>query len=238
MDAVMDIDVPLDWDLVESMTVSREGSPTSNIEGGDTESVNSGRSGTYELRSKYVFVTWSRSRIVDKDEFHRKLMAVLPAHAKVFGCQELHKDGTPHYHAVIRLNKRPHWTDSRKKFMLKLDDGEVDTEAIRILLKPINKSAGSWLEVQQNHCCKNDNPVIFGERMLNTVGDEKSDRKRTFEEIIKEPDPVKAEAMIQGWNPYEYVSRYPAFARFIEDKAYRYKRQRTVKDVSVFDPKS
>src|ERR1700744_307924 len=117
-------DFPLDWDLMnlDSPSPSETGT-ASDSETDDKTELTEG----FQLRTRYVFVTWTRSRITDVEEFHRKLKERLPSATQLFGCQELHKDGTPHYHAIVVLPKAPNWTDVREHFLLKLDSGEVDT---------------------------------------------------------------------------------------------------------------
>ena len=122
--------------------------------------------------------------------------------------------------------------------MIKHDDGEVDTTAIRFSPKPQYKAVEPWLIAKQEYCCKADNPILFGERIVSTLGQQQSDRKRTFDEIIKEADPTIAERMIQAWNPYEYVSRYPAYQRFLEDKALKFRKRRTAKTTIVYSSES
>jgi len=44
----------------------------------------------YHFNGKYIYVTWSKSKIDSKEEFHEKLLGRLPAGARVFGGRELH----------------------------------------------------------------------------------------------------------------------------------------------------
>src|SRR5712671_6033254 len=87
---------------------------------------------TFLLRTQVCFVTWNRSHVTDHDLFYTMLQQHLPSGTKLFGGQEFHKDGAPHYHVVIRFPRRVRWADARKEFMLILDDGEIDTQSIRI----------------------------------------------------------------------------------------------------------
>src|SRR5256885_12888405 len=76
--------------------------------------------------SIYILITWSKSKIELKDEFHQKLLAILPAGVRLFGGRELHQDDTPHYHVVFSFLHKVNWPDAAKKFSI-----EGDTNAIR-----------------------------------------------------------------------------------------------------------
>ena len=49
--------------------------------------------GKYHINGKHIYVTWSKSKIDSKEEFHEKLLAMLPAGVRMFGGRELHEDG-------------------------------------------------------------------------------------------------------------------------------------------------
>ena len=48
----------------------------------------------YRFNGKHIHVAWSKSTIEPKEDFHRKLLRMLPAGVRMFGRRELHHDGT------------------------------------------------------------------------------------------------------------------------------------------------
>ena len=50
--------------------------------------------GIYRFNGKHIYVAWSKSTIEHKEDFHRKLLRMLPAGVRMFGRRELHHDGT------------------------------------------------------------------------------------------------------------------------------------------------
>jgi hypothetical protein len=112
------------------------------------------RKRTFVLRTEVCFVTWSRSRIMDHTEFYKLLQLHMPAGTKIFGCQELHQDGTPHYHAVMKFPERVNWPDARKTFMLLLDDGTIDTQSINIEVPARGQSIEDFLQRTQDYSSK------------------------------------------------------------------------------------
>lgn len=50
--------------------------------------------GKYRFNGKLIYVIWSKTTIDSKEEFHRKLLTVLPAGVRMFGWREVHQDGT------------------------------------------------------------------------------------------------------------------------------------------------
>ena len=48
----------------------------------------------YRFNGKHIYVAWSKSMIEPKEDFHRKLLRMLPAGVRMFGRRELHHDGT------------------------------------------------------------------------------------------------------------------------------------------------
>jgi hypothetical protein len=230
-------DIPLDWELMNLDSCSSESAtPTpSDSETGDEPK--SKLTDGFELRTRYVFVTWTRSTITDPDQFHRKLKEKLPSTTKIFGCQELHKDGTPHYHAVVALPTAPNWTNVREHFLIKLDSGEVDTNALNFKPKPPGMTAKVWIRKYQGYCQKVENPVLIGE-LLQTDDGQDCGTKRKFDEVIAEEDPEKARQMLQAINPREYVYRYSAIDYYLKDKEDRRKRLRLKDNRSKYDPSS
>jgi hypothetical protein len=118
---------------------------------------------TFVLRSQVCFVTWNRSHIQDHEEFYSLVKLQLPPKTQLYGSKELHKDGVPHYHVVIRFPYRVHWTDARRQLMLILDDGSVDTQSIRIELPQAGESEHEFIQRTQAYCSKDNNMLTFGD---------------------------------------------------------------------------
>lgn len=121
------------------------------------------------LRSEVCFVTWSQSHFDDYEEFYGGLLKVMPPGTKMFGCQEFHGDGRPHYHVVLRFPFRVHWSDATKYFMVKRVDGQVDTRAIRITVPAKGEVVEEFLQRTQAYCAKEGNGRVFGRRFGETV---------------------------------------------------------------------
>jgi hypothetical protein len=85
----------------------------------------------------------------------------MPAGTLIFGSKELHRDGNPHYHAVMRFPYRVHWTDARQRLMLHAPDGLVDTRAIRITQPDPGETVTDFLDRTQAYCSKDDNPPFL-----------------------------------------------------------------------------
>ena len=222
-------------DIMECLDVIRSrstDSSSSGSEGSDSEGdINSKFSGKFELRNRFAFVTWARSRIEDHLVYYDKLMKMLPGGVKLFGGKELHDDGTPHYHVVIEFERRVHWRNAREKFMIRHDDGEVDTSAIRIVCPYRGQSVEQFLECTQAYCAKDSNPFTFGE-WLTGIGSAKARRKRMFAEIHAESDFDKAKALCQEADPVQFILRYPAFRMYLECE----KRRLVVQSVKLEEP--
>jgi len=99
----------------------------------------------FALRSTVCFVTWSQSRTYNHKQFYRKLQRIVPSGIEIFGGKELHRDGNPHYYAVLRFPYRVNWQDARRKLMVPGPDGDVDTEAIWIVVPDKTESVGDFL---------------------------------------------------------------------------------------------
>lgn len=147
-----------------------DGDAEMRIVSGDLESPSKVPRRTFQLRTRVCFVTWNRSQVQDHVEFHEMLRDRLPAGTQLFGGQERHADGAPHYHVVIRFPRRIYWRDARKELMLPLlDTGEIDTRSIRIevpnrnpRLGPVETEEG-FLERTQAYSSKDRNIILFGD---------------------------------------------------------------------------
>jgi hypothetical protein len=133
----------------------------------------------YRFNGKHIYVTWSKSQIELKDEFHQKLLAILPAGVRLFGGRGLHQDGTPHYHVVFSFLHKVNWPDAAKKFSI-----EGDTNTIRFEKPKPRGGLSDFLENAQSDCEKDGD--TFGER-LSLKGAVVEQRKRKRQNIVDEP---------------------------------------------------
>jgi hypothetical protein len=180
------------------------------VSGDETEEGENTRDGKYRFNGKYMYVTWSKSKIDSKEEFHEKLLARLPAGARVFGGRELHQDGTPHYHVVISLAEKKHWRDTANVFRL-----EGDTTAVRIDKPRPGQRTSDFLETTMSYCSKDGD--TFGER-LSLEGVVAEQKKRKWQDIIDADDEEESWKMIRETDPRAYMVNYPALEKAMQRK--------------------
>ncbi|KAM4060303.1 geminivirus rep catalytic domain-containing protein [Hirsutella rhossiliensis] len=128
----------------------------------------------FVMYADVVFVTYTRSRVHDKEEFHRclrhsvadslsRVKATSKVTVDVFGSRELHEDGTPHYHVVLRFSKRVYWPRARLSlsvWILVGDKRVVDTHSINIKKKRHGESVAEFLYSVQTYVAKGGD--VFG----------------------------------------------------------------------------
>ena len=166
--------------------------------------------GKYRFNGKHIYVTWSKSKIELKEEFHEKLVAMLPAGVRMFGGRELHQDGTPHYHVVFSFAEKVHWRDAAQKFAI-----EGDTNAIRFEKPKPRQRVSDFLENTMAYCAKDGD--TFGER-LSVEGAVAEQKKRKWQEAIDEPEEDKAWAIIRELDPRAYMVNHAALDKAISKK--------------------
>lgn len=157
-------------------------------------------------------MTWSQSRITNVEEFYRKLVELVPDNTELFGCQEFHEDGRPHYHAVIKFADRPWWRNARERLMMSLESGEVDTKAIRFRLPYKYQTEEEFLKNTQGYCSKEDPPITFGKWIEPGV----VARKRKWAEVLEEPNRDEAKRMMKEIDPHGFVKHYPAYMAYLD----------------------
>ena len=170
----------------------------------------SDKGGKYRFNGKHIYVTWSKSKIDSKEEFHQKLLTVLPAGVRLFGGRELHQDGTPHYHVVFSFLEKVHWPDAAKKFSM-----EGDTTAIRFEKPKPRQRVSDFLENTMAYCAKDGD--TFGERLC-LEGAVAEQKKRKWQDVIDEPDEQKAWRIIREFEPRSYMVNYPALDKAMGSK--------------------
>ena len=181
-----------------------------NSGAGEEEVQQSVSDGKYRINGKHIYVTWSKSKIESKDEFHQKLLAMLPAGVRMFGGREVHQDGTPHYHVVFSFPKKVHWRNAAQKFTI-----EGDTTAIRFEKPKERQRVSDFLETRMAYCAMDGDK--FGER-LSLEGAVAEQKKRKWQEVIDEPDKQKAWAMMRELDPRAYMVNYLALDKAISKK--------------------
>ena len=178
-----------------------------DVEGDEEEEDEEGEEGSggkFKFNGRYVFVTWSKSTIDDKEVFYEKLKDKLPVDVKMFGGKELHQDGTPHYHLVFSFPQKKHWPNAARHFSL-----EGDTTAIRFRKPKPRQRPGEFLENMMEYCAKDGD--TFGER-LSLEGAAAEQRKRKWHEVIDEED-EKALGLVRELDPRAYMVNYLALEK-------------------------
>ncbi|KAH8696801.1 hypothetical protein GQ44DRAFT_789475, partial [Phaeosphaeriaceae sp. PMI808] len=179
---------------------------------------------SFDLHSRYAYVTWSNSTIDDEQEFYRRLLELVPPDTDVFGGKEYHENGHPHYHVVMRFPKRLHWPNARVNLMIVIKDEAVeefgrriDTEAINIKPPEKNESIRLYLERTQAYAAKDDNPYTFGTYIRADVG-KNTARKRAYADIDKEENREVAKRMLRELDPTRFIRNYGNVMRYLESE--------------------
>ena len=139
--------------------------------------------GKYRFNGKHIHVTWSKSTSDSKEEFHQKLLTVLPAGIRMFGWRKVLQDGTRDFYGVFSFKGKIHWPDGAKKFSI-----EGDTNSIRFEKRKPRKRVSGFLENTMAYCSKDGD--AFGE-MLSPEG-------AVVEQNIDEVDEEKEWSMIRS----------------------------------------
>lgn len=173
--------------------------------------------GKFVFQSEVAFVTYSRSRVEDKEEFHRCLRDSLEPHLpwvsasekaslELFGSKELHEDGTPHYHVVVRFSKRVHWRQARKNFSMWIDvDGErvVDTHSIYIRTREKRReSEAKWLDSVQSYVAKGGD--VFG-HWIGPKQNSAAEQLKILRLILETPSREVADSLMKEHFPAKCV---------------------------------
>ncbi|KID74492.1 Geminivirus AL1 replication-associated protein, catalytic domain protein, partial [Metarhizium majus ARSEF 297] len=130
------------------------------------------------MEADVVFVTYTRSRVEDKQRFYEYLLdslerslsrirATQRVSVKVFGAKELHEDGTPHYHVLIQFSQTVLWTKARDRLAVWImEDGRpvVDTHSIYIKKKKAEESREKFVWAVQTYVGKHGD--VFGEKVM------------------------------------------------------------------------
>ena len=181
----------------------------------------------FDFYGSRMFVTYSKSSFTEDriEEFHQRLKLRMPANTEIYGCFELHEDGSPHYHVLISFSKRTHWNDARKKLRI----GTDDTAAIRIVKPRKNQMPVHFIDGVQGYIEKtlpdgSDKPLswIFGTKQRLETSQAKA--KRKWAEIDQEQDYDTCKRMIRQEDGRVFFTSYNNISNCLRsEKIRRYK---------------
>ncbi|CAM1504790.1 Fc.00g023810.m01.CDS01 [Cosmosporella sp. VM-42] len=184
----------------------------------------------YRFHGEVMFVTYTQSRMDDPEEFYRCLRESLAPHlprtgvtgqrgeVMIFGAKELHVDGHPHYHVVLRFSPIVCWNNTREKLRVFIDvDGrrEVDTHAINIRKRSRREPMAIFLEHVQAYVAKEG--VVFGERIVSETLSGKALREKE-DELLRVETRAEAEAILKQHFPRKYIWQHLQCAAFLKTK--------------------
>lgn len=219
-----------DEDSSESSGVDVQ-SPSS-VEEGRVPDSHQSESGKFIVRGRYLFVIYNRSRVEDHEQFYKWLKKSVVstklgdgryAEVRMYGFQERHEDGTPHYHVVFDMIKRVHWPNARKRLQVQVEiDGQiqVDTDSIRINTLNQHANASRFLEYCQAYVAKVGNDTIFGEWIETTSGAQmKSDREiSNYQDFIAMEYAEEAKSFAIKHFPRRYVNNFCNYQAILATK--------------------
>ncbi len=107
--------------------------------------------------SKDIVVNWMRWEMHGMEEFHEKLLDILPAGTQYFGGRRQHDDGSWSYHVVMSFSNEPYWPDARKRFSMGGPAGSV------LIMRPWRGQLGEeFLQGAMAYCAEGEEN--FGRR--------------------------------------------------------------------------
>lgn len=226
---MVDVQSPCRGDDSGYESAERTGSvPRSELPGHPPEK------GEFKFHGTLAFVTYTRSRIQTKEEFERLLRESLGKYLpklsadgdrgtlEVYGCKELHEDGKPHYHVLLRFNPRVHWPKARERFFVWIDvDGkaEVDTESIYIVKRHPDEPAVKFMQSVQSYISKGGD--VFGHWIgptLASAAEKAAERDAHLDEIIAVDGRQEAELLFQKYFKRNYVLNHGQIDAYLRKK--------------------
>lgn len=162
--------------------------------------------GSYWFNTEVVLLTWSHSKIEDAELFHKLLREKVDESTQIFGVQERHKNGVPHYHAVLKFPKRTHVRNVRERFKMVLEDGTVDTEAIRASLRHDYQRIDQYIKNTCDYLRKDAEGVLFGTEI--ECLSRRETLKRSYQEVIEEESYEVAKRKLMEIDPKGFVKNY------------------------------
>ncbi|RMZ72347.1 Geminivirus AL1 replication-associated catalytic domain [Pyrenophora seminiperda CCB06] len=146
----------------------------------------------------------------------------MPYGTEMYGCKELHQDGTPHYHAVLRFPKAAKWANAAEHFVMRDEVGEVDTKAIHFRVPTYYQRESDFLRKTQGYCDKFEDSIMFG-KLIEVLSAAES-LKRKFIAVHDEPEYGEAKRMLQAADPVGFIKHHPSYMSYLENEkrmAYR-----------------
>ncbi|KAI1522598.1 hypothetical protein PtrSN002B_012169 [Pyrenophora tritici-repentis] len=171
----------------------------------------------YKLDTRAVLVTWSKSRITDVSLFEQNLVAMMPYGTEMYGCKELHKDGTPHYHVVLRFPKRHNWgLNAKQHFVMRTAEDEEDTTAIHFTPPTMYQREADFVRKTQAYCMKyeHNGAIMLGKYIEILSKDETL--KRKFIAVHAERDRDSAKRMLMEADPIGFAKHYPSYMSYLD----------------------
>ncbi|KAM4060296.1 geminivirus rep catalytic domain-containing protein [Hirsutella rhossiliensis] len=132
----------------------------------------------FVFHANMAFVTYTRSRVEDPEEFHRYLRESLAP-------------------SLPRFEPRVHWRNAREKFRVWIDvkDGrEVDTTSINIHKKPENETPAYFLQCVQAYIAKGGD--VFGE-WIGPKTTTASEKDKYLEQAVETESREEAETLLK-----------------------------------------
>lgn len=184
----------------------------------------------FVLQARVVFVTYSRSQVEDKEVFFQYLQESIKqslprvsptewATVEIFGSKELHEDGVPHYHVVLRFSKKVHWRKAREKLAVTIEkDGErvIDTQSIYIRRKRQGETQEKWLQDVQGYVAKDGD--VFGTWIGDKVQTSVKEKQARMKEIIDCEWRHEAEQKLREHFPEWYIKCHTGISSFLKTK--------------------
>jgi hypothetical protein len=154
----------------------------------------------YKFQGTLMFVTYNQCCVKDYKQFYGYLRSHLEAQmplidgegeerlkVEVFGAQELHADGNPHYHVLIRFQCRVHWLDTYSRLSVPfVEDGvkRLVSTSIRIGHPRRGQRQSAYLDSVQAYITKETGlgkDYVFGQRIMVPVNAGEARKERENE---------------------------------------------------------
>ena len=127
-----------------------------------------------------------------------------PGTVEVFGAKELHEDGRPHYHVILRFTPAVAWRHAREKLYVYIDvDGNrrVDTTAINVKKRSLKEPLAKFVRDVTIYIAKDG--VVFGTR-FDTESAADTRRKRKLEAL----DAIETRNEAERYIRRHYLSKW------------------------------
>ncbi|KAH8203902.1 hypothetical protein TruAng_001966 [Truncatella angustata] len=197
------------------------------------------------FQGKMVWLTYNQSCVTDHLKFYEYLRTWMEqwmprmssdnnrrSKVEIFGARELHADGHPHYHVVMRFETKVHWKNSYSRFAAQFEEGgelrQVAT-SIRIEKPDPGEHPKRFLEGVQGYILKEygaDNDYVFGTYIQPPQGATETRRQQEEGWCREALDLVyqdETDAFLREHFPVKYVWQPHAVAKFVSTKKVRAK---------------